>query len=118
MTPEALLVLHVHGTGGGQVGPPPGLPVLTTCALYVLVVILSRLVVVALFAMEGWVTRPHGAGVGLPQMLRDLGAWDGIWYRSIAASSLSVAAYSTVRMSTVTAGGPGRVPTRSTSMTS
>ena len=34
--------------------------------------------------MEGWVTRPHGAGVGLPQMLRDLGAWDGIWYRSIA----------------------------------
>ena len=34
--------------------------------------------------MEGWVTRPHGSGVGLPQMLRDLGSWDGIWYRSIA----------------------------------
>ena len=49
-----------------------------------LVVALSRLVVVLLFAMEGWVTRPHGQGVGLPQMLRDLGAWDGIWYRSIA----------------------------------
>ena len=54
------------------------------CRYPLLVVALSRLVVVMLFAMEGWVTRPHGAGVGLPQMLRDLGAWDGIWYRSIA----------------------------------
>src|SRR4029077_5790145 len=42
------------------------------------------IVVVLLFGMEGWVTRPHGSGVGLPQMLRDLGSWDGIWYRSIA----------------------------------
>jgi hypothetical protein len=54
------------------------------CRYPLLVVALSRLVVVLLFAMEGWVTRAHGAGVGLPQMLRDLGAWDGIWYRSIA----------------------------------
>ena len=54
------------------------------CRYPLLVVALSRLVVVLLFAMEGWVTRPHGSGVGLPQMLRDLGAWDGIWYRSIA----------------------------------
>ena len=54
------------------------------CRYPLLVVALSRLVVVMLFAMEGWVTRPHGAGVGLFQMLRDLGAWDGIWYRSIA----------------------------------
>ena len=54
------------------------------CRYPLLVVALSRLVVVLLFAMEGWVTRPHGQGVGLPQMLRDLGAWDGIWYRSIA----------------------------------
>jgi hypothetical protein len=62
----------------------PAVRLWRVCRYPLLVVILSRLVVVALFAMEGWVTRPHGAGVGLPQMLRDLGAWDGIWYRSIA----------------------------------
>src|SRR4029077_18032911 len=54
------------------------------CRYPLLVVALSRIVVVLLFAMEGWVTRPHGSGVGLPQMLRDPGSWDGIWYRSIA----------------------------------
>jgi len=32
MTPEALLVLHVHGTGVAKFGPPR-VPVLTTCAL-------------------------------------------------------------------------------------
>ena len=49
-----------------------------------MVVILSRLVVLGLFAMEGWVTRPHGASPGPVSMLRDLGSWDGIWYRLIA----------------------------------
>jgi hypothetical protein len=62
----------------------PALRLWRACRYPLLVVALSRLVVVMLFAMEGWVTRPHGAGVGLPQMLRDLGSWDGIWYRSIA----------------------------------
>jgi len=53
MTPEALLVLHVHGTGGGQVGPPPGLPVLTTCALYVLVVFAGLLFAPLLTGISG-----------------------------------------------------------------
>src|SRR6478735_5703170 len=62
----------------------PALRLWRACRYPLLVVALSRIVVVLLFAMEGWVTRPHGSGVGLPQMLRDLGSWDGIWYRSIA----------------------------------
>jgi hypothetical protein len=62
----------------------PALRLWRACRYPLLVVALSRLVVVLLFAMEGWVTRAHGAPVGLTQMLRDLGAWDGIWYRSIA----------------------------------
>jgi hypothetical protein len=62
----------------------PALRLWRACRYPLLVVALSRIVVVMLFAMEGWVTRPHGSGVGLPQMLRDLGSWDGIWYRSIA----------------------------------
>ncbi len=51
-----------------------------------MVTVLSRIVVLGLFAMEGWVTRPHGAGAGLPALLRDLGSWDGIWYRLIAVN--------------------------------
>jgi hypothetical protein len=62
----------------------PVLRLWRACRYPLLVVALSRIVVVLLFAMEGWVTRPHGSGVGLPEMLRDLGSWDGIWYRSIA----------------------------------
>jgi len=62
----------------------PALRLWRACRYPLLVVALSRIVVVLLFAMEGWVTRPHGSGVGLPEMLRDLGSWDGIWYRSIA----------------------------------
>jgi hypothetical protein len=49
-----------------------------------LVVVLSRLVTAGLFAMEAWVTRPHGASFSVSELLRDLGAWDGIWYREIA----------------------------------
>jgi hypothetical protein len=46
--------------------------------------VLSRLVTAGIFAMQGWVTRPHGAGFSLHLVYRNLGAWDGIWYRQIA----------------------------------
>jgi hypothetical protein len=45
---------------------------------------LSRIVTAFLFAMEAWVTRGHSAGPTAGTFFRDLGAWDGIWYREIA----------------------------------
>jgi hypothetical protein len=49
-----------------------------------LVVVLSRLVTAGVFAMEEWVERPHGAGFSWGLLFKDVGAWDGIWYREIA----------------------------------
>jgi hypothetical protein len=50
-----------------------------------LVFALSRAVTFGLFAMEGWVTRhPARSGISFTPLFRDLGSWDGIWYRQIA----------------------------------
>src|SRR5689334_10112612 len=45
---------------------------------------LSRLVTALVFAMEAWVTRPAGTPFTVGALFRNLGAWDGIWYRQIA----------------------------------
>jgi hypothetical protein len=49
-----------------------------------MVFVLSRLVTALVFAMQAWVTRTPGTPLSFAALFRNLGAWDGIWYRQIA----------------------------------